>query len=104
MPTPATAFVGRRHDVDAVRNMLADPDTRLLTLTGPGGTGKTRLALQTAAESAGRYADGVYWVGLAALRDARLVVPTIAAELGTEQVVTDHIKDKQLLLLGSNFL
>jgi predicted ATPase len=103
VPTPATAFVGRRDDVDAVRNLLADPETRLLTLTGPGGTGKTRLALQAAAESAGRYADGVYWVGLAALRDARLVVPTIAAELGTEQLVIDHINDKELLLLLDNF-
>ena len=67
LPIPATPFLGREHELAEVRGLLED--VRLLTLTGPGGTGKTRLGLQAAAEAAERYPDGLFWVPLAPLRD-----------------------------------
>jgi predicted ATPase/class 3 adenylate cyclase len=81
LPVPATPFLGREAELAEVVDRLLDPDTRLLTLTGPGGTGKTRLALQAAAEVADSYPDGVFWVPLAPLRDPGLVVPAVAQAL-----------------------
>ena len=81
LPVPATPFLGREQELEAVVALLADPGTRLLTLTGPGGTGKTRLALQAAAEAADEFPDGVFWVPLAPVRDAALVLPTVAQAL-----------------------
>ena len=89
---------------------LLDPDTRLLTLTGPGGTGKTRLALQAAAEATDRFPDGLFWVALAPLRDSSLVLPMVAQtlEIGEQpgQVLADAIASallgKQVLLLLDN--
>jgi hypothetical protein len=85
LPRPASSFVGREREVDEALALLRD-GARLLTLTGPGGTGKTRLALQAAAEVSDRFADGVWWIALAPLRDAPLVLPTIACrgELGED--------------------
>jgi class 3 adenylate cyclase len=74
LPIPATAFLGRETELTQVRDLIARDDVRLLTLTGPGGTGKTRLALQAAAAAADDYPDGVYWVPLAPLRDSELVL------------------------------
>ena len=70
-----------RQELAEVVETAHRPDTRLLTLTGPGGTGKTRLALQAAAEAADHYPDGISWVPLAPLRDARAALPTIAQAL-----------------------
>jgi len=103
LPIPATPFLGRDRELGEVRTLLARGSVRLLTLTGAGGTGKTRLALQSAGALAERYPDGVYWVPLAPLRDPRLVLQGAAQAVGAEDGLHEHIADKQLLLLLDNF-
>jgi predicted ATPase/class 3 adenylate cyclase len=82
LPVPATPFLGRGAEAAAVATMLQDPRARLVSLVGPGGIGKTRLALQAAAEASDAYPDGVFWAPLAPLRDPALVLPTVATALG----------------------
>jgi predicted ATPase/DNA-binding CsgD family transcriptional regulator len=102
--------VGREQEVAAVRRRLLVPGVRLLTLTGPGGVGKTRLALRAAAGLPDRFADGVWFVGLQGLADPRLVLPGIAQALGIEEGggaalaprVHAHLRDKTLLLVLDN--
>jgi len=101
LPRPASSFVGREHEVDEVTGMLEN-GARLLTLTGPGGSGKTRLALEVAAELVPRFKAGVFWVGLAPLRDAALVPETIAQTLGAKDGLVEHIGERELLLLLDN--
>ncbi len=101
LPIPATPFVGREHELAEVCGLLED--ARLLTLTGPGGTGKTRLGLHAAAEAAERYPDGIFWVPLAPLRDPELVLATAAQALGAKDGLAEHLADKSLLLLFDNF-
>jgi predicted ATPase/DNA-binding SARP family transcriptional activator len=108
LPAPATPLIGRRREVDEVSALLRD-GVRLLTLTGPGGTGKTRLAIQTAHELAPAFRDGVVFVGLAALRDPELVPAEIAAALEIEDApdpglaLARHLRDRAELLVLDNF-
>jgi predicted ATPase/class 3 adenylate cyclase len=102
LPRPASSFVGRQREVEEVLAMLRN-GARLLTLTGPGGSGKTRLALEAAAELVPEFKAGVFWVGLAPLRDRALVTETIAGTLGAKDDLADHIAERELLLLLDNF-
>ena len=103
LPVPATPFLGREQDLNEVADLLTGNGSRLLTLTGPGGTGKTRLALQAAAEASERFPDGIAWVPLASLRDASLVLPTVAEVLGfNDDELPTALGGRKLLLLLDN--
>jgi predicted ATPase len=102
LPRPASSFVGRASELDEVLALLRAPSVRLLTLTGPGGSGKTRLAIEAAAELVGEYRSGVFWVPLAPLREPSLVTATIAQTLGAKDGVAEHIGERELLLLLDN--
>ena len=82
LPAQTTRLIGREKELQEVVQLLMRDDARLLTLTGPGGTGKTRLSLEVAAELLERFRSGVYFVRLAPISDIELVVPTIAQTLG----------------------
>jgi predicted ATPase/DNA-binding SARP family transcriptional activator len=111
LPAQLTPFIGRAAHLTGVRQELARPEVRLLTLTGAGGTGKTRLSLQVAAELLDKFEDGVFYVTLAPIRDPTLVVPTITRTLGvrvsegqpTLESLKDFLRDKHLLLVLDNF-
>ena len=103
LPVPATTFLGRERELAEIGALFAQDELRLLTLTGPGGTGKTRLALQAAGAAAERFPDGVFWVALAPLRDPALVTYEASGALGAQDDLAEHIGDKRLLLLFDNF-
>jgi len=104
LPIPSTPFLGRERELHDVHELVSRADVRVLTLTGPGGTGKTRLALQAAAEAASqRYPGGVFWVPLAPLRDPELVLETTRHALGARDGLAEHIGDTAMLLLFDNF-
>jgi predicted ATPase/DNA-binding SARP family transcriptional activator/DNA-binding CsgD family transcriptional regulator len=108
LPTPRTSFVGREKEVLEVKRALAM--TRLLTLTGAGGSGKTRLAFEVARDLVGSYPDGVWLVELAGLSEGELVPQTVAGALGLKErpgepltnTLKDHLRDKQTLLVLDN--
>jgi predicted ATPase/transcriptional regulator with XRE-family HTH domain len=110
LPVPLTPLVGREQAIEAVGALLAQPTIRLLTLMGPGGTGKTRLALAVAEQVAPAFPDGVVFVPLAPLGDPALVAPTIAEQLGVREraeqtlrgALTTHLAGKRLLLVLDN--
>jgi predicted ATPase/class 3 adenylate cyclase len=102
LPRPASSFVGREREVSELLSLLQD-GARVVTLTGPGGSGKTRLAIEAAAELVPGFKNGVFWVGLAALRDPALVSETIAQTLGANDGLADHVGERDLLLLLDNF-
>ena len=100
LPAQPSPLVGRQRELGDVTDLVRGH--RLVTLTGPGGTGKTRLALQAVAELVEEFPDGVFWVPLAALRDADLVVPTIEQTLGADVSLAEHVDEKRMLLLLDN--
>jgi Adenylate and Guanylate cyclase catalytic domain len=102
LPRPASSFVGREVELAAVLSRI-EPGARLLTLTGPGGSGKTRLAIEAAASLVSEYKAGVFWVGLASLRDPTLVTEMISQTLGAKVGLAEHISERELLLLLDNF-
>ena len=101
LPRPASSFVGRERELSELLARIED-GARLLTLTGPGGSGKTRLALEAAATLVSEYKAGVFWVGLASLRDPVLVTDMIAQTLGAKDSLAEHIGERELLLLLDN--
>jgi hypothetical protein len=111
LPIQATALVGRERQLRELRERLLQPEVRLLTLTGPGGTGKTRLALQVAAEVIDEFDHGVWFVNLAPITDPALVLPTIGQVLGVREEggrpLTDtlaaSLRDQVRLLVLDNF-
>lgn len=101
LPRPASSFVGREEEVREIAGQL-EAGTRLLTLTGPGGTGKTRLAIEAAAEVVPHFKAGVFWIGLAPLREPALVLQAISESVGAKNGLAEHIADRELLLLLDN--
>jgi class 3 adenylate cyclase len=110
LPIQLTSFIGRERDVAETRDLLLD-GARLLTLTGPGGTGKTRLSLQLAAEVSDHFQAGAYFVPLAPVTDPSLVASTIAQSLALQESggrpiqerLAEYVHDKELLLVLDNF-
>jgi predicted ATPase/class 3 adenylate cyclase len=111
LPTQPNAFIGRERELADTKGLLQRADVRLLTLIGTGGTGKTRLALQLAADVVDQFKHGVFFVSLAPVRDWELVAPTIARTLGLREqpgetvleTLTEYLRDRELLLLLDNF-
>lgn len=108
---PRSPLIGRDHEVATVQQLLLQEQVGLLTLTGPGGIGKTRLALQVAANLLDHFVDGVYFVSLAPISDPKLVGAAIAQTLGLREAaghslaetLQAYLKDRQLLLVLDNF-
>jgi predicted ATPase/class 3 adenylate cyclase len=102
LPVVSIPLVGRERELEELVTMLSN-GTRVLTLTGPGGTGKTRLALQVAAELVGNVYDGVFWVPLAAVGDPELVSSEIARTIGAPDDLSGFLRGRELLLVLDNF-
>ncbi|MFI5363357.1 MAG: ATP-binding protein [Elusimicrobiota bacterium] len=111
LPAQATSLVGREAELAQVRALLRRDGVRLVTLSGPGGTGKTRLALQAVAEMADEFAHGVWFVPLAPIRDPELVLPAVAAALDVKDApgvspadaLKEFLRERRLLLILDNF-
>jgi predicted ATPase/class 3 adenylate cyclase len=111
LPVQTTPLVGRAAELDALQALLADDEIRLVTLTGPGGSGKTRLALHAAAEAVELFPTGVWLVSLEAVHEAALLLPTIAQTLGVfesgdrplEAAIHEHLAGQRVLVVLDNF-
>jgi predicted ATPase/DNA-binding XRE family transcriptional regulator len=110
LPMPPTRLLGRARELADVQARLEDPDVRLLTLTGPGGIGKTRLALEAAEQVAALFADGVFFASLGELQDASLVAPQLAKAVGVVEtgpelvgLLTSHLAGRQALVVLDTF-
>ena len=110
LPVPATPFLGRERELHDVVELIRRDDARVVTLTGPGGTGKTRLSLQAVAEASDTFIDGAHWVALAPLRDASLLETTVAQALevnerpgvGVADAIVASFAGKRALVLVDN--
>lgn len=110
LPKPSTAFFGREAELAMLRDLLASRESRLVTLLGPGGVGKTRLAIEIARRLGDAFPDGVMFVGLASVKDEALVLPTVAAALGVPDTgnaplmdrLVETLRDRAVLLLIDN--
>jgi predicted ATPase len=116
LPVQPTPFVGREAELDELDRLLSDPDVRLVTILGVGGMGKTRLALEAAAQQLECYPDGVYFVALAPLQSVEAIVPTIAQAIGfafysggepdrqsVDEQLLNYLRQRNLLLVLDNF-
>ncbi len=109
-PAQPTPFIGRAKQVGALKELLLRPDAHLVTLLGPGGTGKTRLSLQVAQELLDRFPDGLYFIPLADDADAIQLISRVAQQLAVREGgrpllenIKDYLRDKQMLLVMDNF-
>jgi predicted ATPase len=111
LPLQPTPLIGREKEVSEVCDLLGGDETRLLTLTGPGGIGKTRLALQAAADLLDAFPDGTFFAQLATLTDAELFLSAVAETLGVKEIgeqpldesLKDYLSERRLLLVPDNF-
>ncbi|HEX2915506.1 MAG TPA: tetratricopeptide repeat protein [Chloroflexia bacterium] len=111
LPGQMNALIGRSVEVVELVTILKNQKVRLLTLTGPGGSGKTRLALEVSANLAGAFADGICWINLTSIYDAELVISTIAQNLAVREKagqdllegVLTHLQNREMLLVLDNF-
>ena len=114
LPAPRTSFVGRTAELDEIDRLLGDPDCRLLTLVGPGGAGKTRLALEAAARRVDRYPHGVHFVPLASVASPDFLAPALAEAIqfavdgahsgfSAQEQLLDYLSERSTLLVLDNF-
>src|SRR5438067_6534286 len=114
LPAPRTSFVGRAAELDEIDRLLEDPDCRLLTLVGPGGAGKTRLALEAAARRIERYAHGVHFVPLVSVAAPEFLAPAVAESIqfavdgahsgfSAQDQLLDYLGERSMLLVLDNF-
>lgn len=111
VPVQLTSLLGREQEIATLRQLLRQPGIRLITISGPGGVGKTSLALRVAHEAQDSFADGVFCVSLGSISDPTLIIPTIAQSLNLPESprrlwldsLKEYLRDRQMLLLLDNF-
>ena len=111
LPIPPTSLVGREHETGMIVRQLRDPACRLLTLTGPGGVGKTRLAIEAAYQLEDDFSDGVFFLSMAGINSTQLILPAIADALGLifsgsvnpENMIVSYLRRREILLIFDNF-